>query len=155
MKGHSTPHRILMNLKGAKDESRPGESLGATHQCVSDGVLGRSFHLLSQWRWGMEIHVAAGTQGVLMCWKPQKCLRITTWKVLLDWPISCGEDEGKAVDVAFQISVKLWVFSTVFSWRKRLLMAWMGALFTVKNCLGGWAQSPGEWCCIHLASSHK
>lgn len=40
MKGLSTPHRILMNLKGEKDKTRPGDSLGATRQCLGGWCAG-------------------------------------------------------------------------------------------------------------------
>lgn len=43
MKGLSTPHRILMNLKGEKDKARAGDGLGATQRCLRDGVLGDPF----------------------------------------------------------------------------------------------------------------
>lgn len=118
-----------MNLKGEKDKTRPGDSLGAT-QPVSEGwCAGEVLSSVVSWRLGMKIHVAAVTQRILMCWKPQKCLRMITWKnehcYCLTDPMSfcdkvvCREDEGKegCGCCLLDFSKALTVFSTVFSWR--------------------------------------
>lgn len=75
-----------LDCKRERDATRPAKDKpgGGTPMCEgwSVGEVLQS----AIWSEGLEIHAAAKTKGLSMCWKSQKCLRIITWELGLLLP---------------------------------------------------------------------